>query len=436
MSANTENITRALNKTFVHLYPGQAQKAVNALSMNELVEYLQTLSLTEIVPVWDKLLLDTACNIIQRISEDRGRHILQRGDPLFTSRILARVSPDERQRLLSFVDSARQRELLSLTQYPDDSAGSLMDQRFLSLAEDMTAKEVLRKIRKTKPKFSRQFYTVDKDGVLQGMVELHKLAFAEPIVPLNAMQQKPVPGQVLATATREEVVRQLELHRMTDLPVVDLSNRLIGVIHYDALMNAIREESSADMLAMFGASRDERALSNVGFVVQKRLPWLSINLLTAFLAAAVVGLFETTIAKYTALAVLLPVVAGQSGNTGAQALAVTMRGLALKEIGTSQWLRVARKEIGAAFINGIAIAVMTAVGVLVWSASTGLALIIGISMVIAMVAAAFSGVIIPATLAKLGQDPAQSSSIILTTVTDVVGFFAFLGIATTLAEMI
>jgi magnesium transporter len=218
--------------------------------------------------------------------------------------------------------------------------------------------------------------------------------------------------------------------------VVDIAGRLIGIIRYDALMTAVREESSVDMVTMVGASRDERALSNVGFVVRKRLPWLSINLLTAFLAAAVVGLFESTIAQFTALAVLLPVVAGQSGNTGAQALAVTMRGLALREIGTSQWLRVARKETGAAFFNGIAIALLTSSGVLVWSSSWGLALVIGSSMIIAMLAAAIAGVIIPTTLSSLGQDPAQSSSIILTTVTDVVGFFAFLGIATLLSGLL
>ena len=239
-----------------------------------------------------------------------------------------------------------------------------------------------------------------------------------------------------ATATREEVVQQLEQHRITDLPVVDLSGRLIGIIRYDALMTAVREESSIDIQTMVGASRDERALSKVSFVVRKRLPWLSINLLTAFLAATVVGLFEGTIAKFTALAVLLPVVAGQSGNTGAQALAVTMRGLALREIGTSQWMRVARKEIGAAFVNGIAIAVLTGAGVFVWSSSVGLVMVIGVSMVISMLAAALSGVIIPIVLSSLGQDPAQSSSIILTTVTDVVGFFSFLGIATMLSGML
>ena len=187
---------------------------------------------------------------------------------------------------------------------------------------------------------------------------------------------------------------------------------------------------------MFGASKDETALSTAGLVIRKRLPWLQINLATAFLAAAVVGLFEGIIAQFTALAVLLPVVAGQSGNTGAQALAVTMRGLALHEIGTSQWKRVLTKEIKASIINGIAVALTTATGVFVWSRSTGLALIITIAMVIAMVAAAISGVIIPIILRKMGQDPAQSSSIILTTVTDVTGFFAFLGIATILSGLI
>jgi magnesium transporter len=310
-----------------------------------------------------------------------------------------------------------------------------MDPRFLPLYETITVREALHRIRKLKPRFTRQLYIIDDEGRLQRMVEMHRLALAEASNTLVTVSQ-PVPAMVMATATREEVVEQLEQHRITDLPVVDIAGRLIGIIRYDALMEVMREESSVDILTMVGASRDERALSNVGFVVRKRLPWLSINLLTAFLAAAVVGLFEDTIAKFTALAVLLPVVAGQSGNTGAQALAVTMRGLALREIGTSQWLRVARKEVGAGFINGVAIALMTSLGVLVWSSSAGLALVIGSSMIIAMVAAAFSGVIIPVTLSSLGQDPAQSSSIILTTVTDVVGFFAFLGIATLLLSML
>ena len=180
-------------------------------------------------------------------------------------------------------------------------------------------------------------------------------------------------------------------HKITDLPVVDVAGTLVGIIRNDVLVSAAVAESSNDILTMVGANKDERAFSRPLFVVRKRLPWLQINLVTAFVAAAVVGLFEDTIARVTALAVLLPVVAGQSGNTGAQALAVTMRGLALHEIGTSHWRYVAIKEITAGFINGLAIALVTAVGVLLWSSSAGLALVIAIAMVISMVAAGFAG---------------------------------------------
>ena len=162
------------------------------------------------------------------------------------------------------------------------------------------------------------------------------------------------------------------------------------------------------------------------------MPWLQINLLTAFLAASVVSIFENTIAQFTALAILLPVVAGQSGNAGAQALAVTMRGLALREITIRHWLIVMFKEVRVGFLNGLCIALTCGIGVFIWSGSLGLVVVISVSMVLAMVAAGFAGAVVPIVLVRLGQDPAQSSSIILTTVTDVAGFFSFLGIATLL----
>ncbi len=435
MSADAMHAVQALNQSFLQHHPLSSMQALNQLSVEHLVELLRSQPAADMVTLWDRLMPDVAATVLQQLAEADIRKILQRGEPVHAARVLARLVEAERLHMLALVDSARQRELSVLVQYPENSAGSLMDARFLSLYESHTIREALHKIRKLKPAFTRQLYIIDEAGKLQRMVEIHKLALGEAGDTLATIS-RPVPAMVTATATREEVVEQLETHRVTDLPVVDIDGCLIGIVRYDALMEAVREESSVDMLTMVGASRDERALSNVGFVVRKRLPWLSINLLTAFLAASVVGLFESTIAQFTALAVLLPVVAGQSGNTGAQALAVTMRGLALREIGTSQWLRVTRKEVGAGFLNGVAIAILTALGVLVWSSSVGLALVIGVSMVIAMVAAAFSGVIIPVMLSSLGQDPAQSSSIILTTVTDVVGFFAFLGIATLLSGML
>jgi magnesium transporter len=201
-------------------------------------------------------------------------------------------------------------------------------------------------------------------------------------------------------------------------------------------MQVAQERSTASAVTMVGASEDERALSSPFFAVRKRLPWLEINLLTAFLAAAVVGVFEDTIAALPALAVLLPVVAGQSGNTGAQALAVTIRGLALREIRTRHWWKVVTKEIIAGAGNGVVVALTTAVAVYFWSGSSGLALVICVSMVISMTIAGLAGAAIPMVLTSLRQDPAQSSSIFLTTVTDVAGFYSFLGIATLLSAMI
>jgi magnesium transporter len=187
---------------------------------------------------------------------------------------------------------------------------------------------------------------------------------------------------------------------------------------------------------MVGVSREEQALSGPWLAVRTRLPWLHINLLTAFAASAVVGMFESTIARFTALAVLMPVVAGQSGNTGAQAMAVTIRGLALREIRAFHWWRVARKELAVGLINGVVIALVTAGGVWVWSGTPGLAAVIGLSMVTSMCIAAVAGASVPILLAALKRDPATASSIILTTITDIVGFSSFLGLATALSALL
>ena len=218
--------------------------------------------------------------------------------------------------------------------------------------------------------------------------------------------------------------------------MVDPGQRLLGVIRGTNAIETIKEDIAAEMQTMVGVSRDEQALSSSWFAVRKRQGWLQINLLTGFLAAAVVGLFESTIAQFTALAVLMPVAAGQSGNTGAQALAVTMRGLTLREITARHWFRVMFKEAGAGLFNGIAIALTCSLGVYLWSQSVGLALVIALAMIISMTIAGISGALVPICLQKLGQDPAQSSSIILTTITDIAGFMSFLGIATLLSALL
>jgi len=293
--------------------------------------------------------------------------------------------------------------------------------------------EAIERLRAIRRRGLRELFVVDNEGRLTGRVEAEDLALTAPDQPLRAIQRG-----VIAVVTdldpREDVVDTLQSHPLSVLPVVSRAGRYVGVIRQAELMTAIRQESSIDLQKMVGASADERALSPAWFAVRKRLPWLQINLLTAFLAAAVVGMFEGVIAKFTALAVLLPVVAGQSGNSGAQALAVTMRGLVLREVSLRQWPRIVAKEAMVGLVNGLAVAATTALGVYIWSRSIGLVFVIVLAMIISMIAAGLAGALVPILLRRFGQDPATASSIILTTVTDVVGFFSFLGIATLLAE--
>ena len=429
------NTMQILNKNYLQRYPDEALNIAAELNSDELAGLLRAQPVPLATRVWDALSPETAADVIDGLDDSLVKQLLTRSDPVHTARFLAFLSPHKRIRFLSLLDPVKGKELEVLLGYPENSAGAIMDPRFLTLHDHMSVRDALLRIRKLKPRFTRQLFLVNEKGHLERMVELQDIALAEPGMTLASIA-KPIQAAVLITASREEVVSMFDEHKITDLPVVDVAGTLVGIIRNDVLVSAAVAESSNDILTMEGANKDERAFSRPLFVVRKRLPWLQINLVTAFVAAAVVGLFEDTIARVTALAVLLPVVAGQSGNTGAQALAVTMRGLALHEIGTSHWRYVAIKEITAGFINGLAIALVTAVGVLLWSSSAGLALVIAIAMVISMVAAGFAGVIIPIILSSLGQDPAQSSSIILTTITDVTGFFTFLGIATLMMGML
>jgi magnesium transporter len=387
------------------------------------------------VPVWEQLTSDVEQAVIGLLPDPLARHVLSELEPALAVALLVRLEPQLRTHCLSLLDPQVASELRKLMDYPADSAGQLMDPRVVVLRSELTAQEALTRLRALKRRDVREFFLVDGDGRLEGRVQIQELALAEPNALLATMRHA-IPAVVNDIAQRDEVVELLERSDITDLPVVDFAGRLVGVIRQSALVSAVQEEASLDIQTMVGVSKDERALSPAGFAVIKRLPWLQINLLTAFLAAAVVGLFEDTIARFTALAVLLPVVAGQSGNAGAQALAVTMRGLFLREISLRHWRKVVFKEISVGFINGIAIAATTAIGVYVWSRSFGLVLVIVSAMVISMVAAGLAGALVPITLSRLGQDPAQSSSIILTTVTDIVGFFSFLGIASLLSGML
>jgi len=425
----------ALNRRFLTDYPREAAQRLEALATAKAAEVLAQQPVHVIVPVWQHLAQDTEDRLLAALPDKQRTPLLAELDPSSCAALLNRLDPDTRTRYLASLNPEISREIAELMAFPPDTAGHLMDPRVIAFHAGMGAREALTRLRRSKARSLREIYVTDEEGRLNGRVEMQDLALAEPGQTLADITRRIV-AAVQSLTPREEVVETLEQHKLLVLPVVDISGHLVGVIHQAGVLAALQQETSLDIQTMVGASKDERALSKVPFAVIKRLPWLQINLLTAFLAAAVVGLFESTIAKFTALAVLMPVVAGQSGNAGAQALAVTMRGLALREISVRHWARVVFKEVNVGLLNGLAIAVTTAVAVYFWSGSFGLSLVIAISMVLSMIAAGFSGAIIPIALTRMGQDPAQSSSIVLTTVTDVVGFFSFLGIATLLAQML
>ncbi|MEE4302252.1 MAG: magnesium transporter [Pseudomonadales bacterium] len=388
-----------------------------------------------LVPVLDRVSPIRARALFEQLPADVREAVLAEAGPRLAVILLGHLSDADRDAVLSELPEGVRRELLRLLAFPEESAGRLMDRVFDSMRPATTVAEALEQLRGSRVKRARSVFVIDDDGRLVGRADMQDLAIAELDATLGELMLEPE-GAITVTAPRDEIVERLEEARLDALPVVDLDYRLIGVVRYASLFRAVEAEASVDLQTMVGASADERALSSPVFAVRRRLPWLHINLLTAFLAAAVVGLFENLIAQFTALAVLLPVVAGQSGNAGSQALAVTIRGLALREIGIREWRAVLGKEVLTGLINGIVLAVVCGIGVWVWSGTPGLGLVIAVAMVLSVAAAGIAGALVPIVLTRVGQDPATASSIILTTVTDVAGFFSFLGTATALSSML
>jgi magnesium transporter len=433
MSAEAAFAVHALNERFLLDFPGEAARELEAMPAEHAAGLLAGHPPRVVVRAWEALSPDVAREVLDCLPAEHARHVLGEAEPAASVAALAQLEPEEREKRLEGLSAEVARELRELTAYPEDTAGRLMDPRVSPLRAGLSVADAIERLRAIRRRGLRELFVVDDEGHLVGRVDMQDLALAGRDEALREI----VRGVVVVARDldpREEVVEILQRHPITALPVVNHQGRFVGVLRQAELVAAVEEEASLDIQTMVGASPDERALSRPWFAVRKRLPWLQINLLTAFLAAAVVGMFEDIIAKFTALAVLLPVVAGQSGNAGAQALAVTMRGIALREISLRHWPRVLGKEAVTGLVNGLAVAATTALGVYVWSGSFGLVAVISLAMVISMLAAGLSGALVPILLRRFGQDPATASSIILTTVTDVVGFLSFLGIATLLAS--
>jgi magnesium transporter len=426
---------QALNERYLADFPLEAARELETLPAAEIAHTLNLHTPRAALRAWQRMTPDVAAAVLRDVPPALAKHLLTEAPASLSASVLHQLDEEERSQRLATLDSAVARELRELLSYPENSAGRLMDPVIAPVRSVLSVGETLERLRTLKRRGLRELFVVDGEGKLEGRVEIQDLATCAPSAALAGIV-KPLVAVARDLDPREDVVDILQQQPITELPVVDSQGRFLGVIRQAALVSALEQETSVDIQTMVGASRDEKALSGPLFAVRKRLGWLQLNLLTAFLAAGVVGMFESTIAKFTALAVLLPVVAGQSGNAGAQALAVTMRGLVLREVSLRQWPRLVWKEAGVGFVNGLAIAVTTALGVWFWSRSLGLVAVIASAMVISMIIAGIAGAVVPVLLQRFGQDPATASSILLTTVTDVAGFFSFLGIATAFSGML
>jgi|DewCreStandDraft_5_1066085.scaffolds.fasta_scaffold02634_6 magnesium transporter len=422
-------VLKLVNKFFEY-DPEVAAHILETMDEEEAVEILKALPPSLSAQIFRYLEVHYAAKLLKEAPPDTFKEIVSRLEPQNGAAIFRNIPDDIRKKLLEHLPEKTRRQIRELLIYPRDSVGSIMSTDFLALHTDIKVKDAIEKIRSmahTKSPAS-YVYIIDSDNHLVGVLNMRDLLLADENATLESVMIKDV-FSLNAFTDREEAANEVARRRFFAAPVVDNENHLLGIVKADQLINQIQAEATEDIQKMFGAGGDERISSPISFSLKKRLPWLHINLATAFLAASVVNLFEDIIAKITVLAVFLPIVAGQGGNAGSQSLAVVMRGLIMREISTKEIKRLVFRETKIGILNGVATGTVTALISWLWKGNAILGLVIGLAMVVNLAIAGLAGALIPVSMKAIGLDPAQSSSIILTTITDVVGFFAFLGLA-------
>jgi magnesium transporter len=354
---------------------------------------------------------------LQQLDSDDAVYVIEDLDKEEQTDILAKLPHFERLAL--------ERSL----EYPEDSAGRIMQTDLIAVPPFWSVGQTIDYMREAEdlPDRFYELFVVDPAYHLLGSVALNSLLRAKRPTSIDAVTERdihPIPVE----ADQEAVARQFERYNLTSAPVVDGGGRLVGVITADDIVEVVQEEASEDILRMGGVA-GERVSDSVWRTASHRFTWLFANLITAILASFVISLFEATIEQMVALAVLMPIVASMGGNAGTQTMTVAVRALATQDIGPANALRVVWRESAVGLLNGLLFAVIMAAIAFFWFGSDKLGLVIGVAMVVNLLAAALAGILIPLGLDALGLDPAIASGVFVTTVTDVVGFFAFLGLA-------
>jgi len=369
-------------------------------------ELLHGLSAQELAGILELMKNDDAADVIAELPLAQAKDVVKE------------LSPEARDRITA------------LLRFPSDTAGGIMSDQFIALRNDETVEDVLRKLRAEDgecPAIS-YLYVTNARRQLVGIVSLRDLVFSPPSRRVGEIMNPDV-KHVLVTDDQEKIAQLFEHYHYLALPVVDENRRLHGIVSSRQVMEVLREEATEDMQLMVGLSGEERVLTPWQRSFRRRLPWLCVNLATASLAGAVISFFESTIAKWAALAMFLPIIGGMGGNAGMQTLTVIIREMALGEMAPGDGWKALNKELLLGVLNGLAIGAIVGIIGYIWRGSPILGVIVGVAMLLNLVAAALSGVLVPYTLKWCRVDPALASSIFVTTVTDVGGFLFFLGLA-------
>jgi magnesium transporter len=362
---------------------------------------------------------ETVAEGVRELESDDAVELLEGLDEEDQEEILDKLLPSERDALERSLD------------YPENSAGRRMQTEFIAVPPDWTVGRAIDYMRETPdlPDRFYEIYAVDDAQRWQGAISLDALLRSRRRVPLVDLIDEDR-RRVSVVDDQEEVARMFGKYNLVAAPVVDVDNRLVGVITIDDVVDVIEEEADEDLKALGGVTSDEELSDTFWTIAKGRFNWLLVNLATAFLASSVLGLFEGQLEQMVALAVLAPIVASQGGNAATQTMTVAVRALATRELGPKNALRVVMREGLVGIVNGLAFAVITGIAAVAWFKIPGLGVVIGLAMLCNLIAGALGGILIPMVLERVRADPAVASGTFVTTVTDVVGFFSFLGIAT------
>ncbi|WP_029894945.1 magnesium transporter [Desulfohalovibrio reitneri] len=394
-------------------------RLIAAMQSREAAESVAEMERHEQKALLSQLNAEVAAALVSEMSPDDAADALLDMDDALAKRIL---------RLLDRETAARLRRLLK---YEQDTAGGVMNTQIVILDEKLNADQAIRLIRqeiedKEVPYYA---YLVDENDRLTGVLSMRDLLMSQP----GALLMDLIKSQVLVAVTfdvdREEVAHLIRRYNFLAIPVVDYEDRLVGVVTHDDVMDIIHEEATEDMQKLVGAGSDETVDSPWTYSLGKRLPWLLVNMLNSAVSAWVVHFFEGSIAQMAVLAVLMPMVANQAGNTGQQALAVVIRQMAVENLDRKKAYFALFRELKIGLVNGLLVSMFVLGAVFLITAKVQLAAVMAIALFLDMLVGSLAGAGIPVILKELGRDPAQASSIFLTTLTDSLGFFFFLGLA-------